>query len=125
MTSKYLSVSHDKNCSNSLNAEERCFSASFLISISTGMSKVWPAFKRPMACLACHIILVNQASSRCIFSIHLMVAGLWHICRHSPSRNYADGANAFLLTDSKQAKEWLPGSRHLQKGTGHGHSREM
>ena len=53
MTRKYRSGSHDKGCSNSLNAKELCFSASFLIPFSIGRT-IHPLRKERRTC--CPII---------------------------------------------------------------------
>ncbi len=52
MTRKYLSGSLRKCCSNSLNAKERCFSASFLISFSIGYTG--PSFMKGKEIIPSH-----------------------------------------------------------------------
>ena len=44
MTRQYLSVGHEKSCSNSPNAKERCFNGSFLISFS--IEFIGPSFTK-------------------------------------------------------------------------------
>ena len=58
MTQKYLSGSHDKSWSSSLNAKERCFNASFLISFSIGYT--WPSFTKGKEIILSHNSLQQQ-----------------------------------------------------------------
>ncbi|TDH00200.1 hypothetical protein EPR50_G00185960 [Perca flavescens] len=58
MTRKYLSCSHDKSLSNSLNAKESCFNASFLISLRIG--NTGPSFTKGKEIMPSHNSLWQQ-----------------------------------------------------------------